>query len=61
MRTVRVKVDENLAQAHVALLEEAGYDAQSVFDEGLSGAEDATLWTQVVDEERVLSRHAKES
>lgn len=33
-----VKLDENLACAHMDLLRHAGYDADRVYDEGLSGA-----------------------
>lgn len=54
MSAFRVKVDENLGQSHVALLEEAGYKADSVFDEGLSGTSDKTLWERVVDEDRLF-------
>jgi Domain of unknown function (DUF5615) len=39
-----VKLDENLARAHVALLRSAGYDADRLDDEGLSGAEDKLVW-----------------
>jgi len=52
MNAIRVKVDENLARSHVALLERAGYDARSVYDQELSGAEDAALWERVVEEQR---------
>lgn len=33
MSTLRVKTDVNLAQSHVALLEQTDYDAESVFGE----------------------------
>jgi hypothetical protein len=36
----RVKLDENLSLAHVNLLREAGYDADRVNEQGLSGATD---------------------
>lgn len=52
MSAVRVKVDENLGQSHVALVEDAGYEAESVFDEGLSGVQDGTLWAHVEEEGR---------
>lgn len=54
MSAFRVKVDENLGQSHVALLEEAGYGADSVFDEGLSGTSDTALWEKVVGEDRLF-------
>lgn len=54
MSTLRVKVDENLGQSHAALLQEAGYEADSVFDEGLSGTSDEALWEQVVEEDRLF-------
>lgn len=54
MNAFRVKVDENLAQSHVALLERAGYEAQSVFDEELSGIPDTALWDRVVNEQRLF-------
>jgi predicted nuclease of predicted toxin-antitoxin system len=47
-----VKLDENLARAHVALLRSAGYDADRVYDEGLSGAEDRVVWERVCAEGR---------
>jgi exoribonuclease R len=37
MSSFKIKLDENLAQMHVDLLKEAGYDADRVHDEGLSG------------------------
>ena len=54
MSAVRVKVDENFAQSHVSLLEDAGHDAESVFDEGLSGLQDAALWARVTEEDRLF-------
>jgi predicted nuclease of predicted toxin-antitoxin system len=44
MSEVRVKLDENLGRVHLAALRAAGYDAERVHDEGLSGAEDAAVW-----------------
>jgi hypothetical protein len=34
---VIIKLDENLGRPHVALLKRHGYDADRVFDQGLSG------------------------
>ena len=47
-----VKLDENLARAHVALLRSAGYDADRVYDEGLSGTADRVVWERVCAEGR---------
>ena len=52
MTPVLVKLDENLARAHVALVERAGYSAERVTDEGLSGADDATVWQRACNEGR---------
>ena len=41
LREVRIKLDENLGRPHVALLKRHGYEADRVFDQGLSGIEDA--------------------
>jgi predicted nuclease of predicted toxin-antitoxin system len=53
-RQTKVKVDENLGQSHAALLREAGYEADTVFDENLSGTSDEALWEQVVEEDRLF-------
>jgi predicted nuclease of predicted toxin-antitoxin system len=44
---VRIKLDENLGRPHVALLKRHGHEADRVFDQGLSGIEDAPLWARV--------------
>ena len=44
---MRIKLDENLGRPHVALLKRHGYEADRVFDQGLSGIEDAELWVRV--------------
>ncbi|MCC5634455.1 DUF5615 family PIN-like protein [Nostoc sp. CHAB 5844] len=49
---MKVKLDENMAQAHVEFLQQAGYAVDRVTDEGLSGADDDTVWQQVCAEER---------
>ena len=41
---MRIKLDENLGRPHVILLKRHGYEADRVFDQGLSGIEDADLW-----------------
>lgn len=52
MNKMTVKLDENMAQTHVEFLQQAGYNADRVTDEGLSGADDETVWEQVCAEER---------
>ena len=51
---MRIKLDENLGRPHVALLKRHGYDADRVFDQGLSGVVDAELWVHVKREGRFL-------
>jgi len=40
---MKFKTDENLPQEAATLLTDAGYDAQSIFDEGLGGEQDAHI------------------
>ena len=47
-----LKLDENLGRSHVELLRSAGYPADRVHDQGLSGASDATVWDRVSAEGR---------
>jgi predicted nuclease of predicted toxin-antitoxin system len=54
MSTFLLKLDENLAQAHVDFLNGAGYSAERVTDEGLSGADDAVVWQRAVAEGRLF-------
>src|SRR5438128_7423745 len=54
MSALRVKLDENLAQAHVDFLNGAGYAAERVTDEGLSGADDPVVWQRAVSEGRLF-------
>ena len=49
---MNIKIDENLAAAHAALLERAGHDVHDVHQEGLTGAADSVIWSQVCDEDR---------
>jgi len=51
---LRVKLDENLGRSHVEVLRNAGYEADSVNDEGLSGMSDSALWEHVLKEGRLL-------
>ncbi len=52
MSALRLKLDENLAQSHGEFLNGAGYSAERVTDEGLSGAEDTLVWQRAVSEGR---------
>jgi predicted nuclease of predicted toxin-antitoxin system len=52
MSALLVKLDENLSQAHVDFLNGAGYSAERVTDEGLSGADDPVVWQRAVSEGR---------
>jgi predicted nuclease of predicted toxin-antitoxin system len=51
---VKIKIDENLAQAHRRILEAAGLDVADVHDERLAGASDHVLWSHVCEEGRFL-------
>jgi predicted nuclease of predicted toxin-antitoxin system len=52
MMPFAVKLDENLGRSHVALLRQAGYTADRLHDEGLSGAKDDIVWQHVTAEGR---------
>jgi len=47
-----LKLDENLGRSHVQLLRNAGYEADRVHDEGMSGWTDPRIWARVCDEGR---------
>ena len=51
---MRSKIDENMPMEAVALLRAAGWDCSTVYDEALSGAEDARISAACRAEERVL-------
>jgi predicted nuclease of predicted toxin-antitoxin system len=51
---VRIKLDENLGLPHVALLKGNGYEADRLFDEGLSGIDDVEVWNRVREQKRFL-------
>jgi len=54
MSAFLVKLDENLSQSHVDFLQEKGYSAERVTDEGLSGADDALVWQRALSEGRLF-------
>jgi predicted nuclease of predicted toxin-antitoxin system len=51
---VRIKLDENLGRPHISLLKRHGYEADRVFDQGLSRIEDADLWVRVRRDDQFL-------
>ncbi len=51
---MRIKVDEDLPLAVARLLRDAGYDAETVREEGLGGYKDPDLWEVVQAEARFL-------
>jgi predicted nuclease of predicted toxin-antitoxin system len=52
MSAFLVKLDENLSRSHAELLNDAGCSAERVTYEGLSGADDPTVWQRAVSEGR---------
>ncbi len=51
---MRFKLDENLPIELAELFRRSGHDAQTVFDEGLAGAEDAEIASVCVRERRAV-------
>jgi predicted nuclease of predicted toxin-antitoxin system len=51
---LKFKIDENLPAEYVAILRAAGYEAESVDDEGLGSADDGVIADRVQAEERAL-------
>lgn len=51
---MRFKLDENLSPKIAGLLAEAGHDATTVAEQGLSGAEDLDIVSVCLDEGRIL-------
>ncbi len=52
MTGMPVKLDENLGRRHVEFLRQAGYNADRVHEEGLSGENDDLLWQRMCTEGR---------
>jgi len=44
---VKVKLDENLGRSHCELLRGAGYTAERIAEQDLSGAEDEVVWEHI--------------
>ncbi len=51
---MRFKIDENLPAEYAALLRDAGWEADTVGGEGLSGADDETVARRSREEGRIL-------
>jgi predicted nuclease of predicted toxin-antitoxin system len=51
---VRFKIDENLPVEAASILGESGFEAETVWDESLSGLDDEAIATRVMTEKRVL-------
>ncbi len=51
---MQIKVDEDLPKALVNLLQSKGYQADGVFNQGMSGWKDPALWQAVQSEQRFL-------
>lgn len=51
---MQIKVDEDLPKQVANLLREKGYQAASVFEQGMSGWKDIELWRKVQHESRLL-------
>jgi hypothetical protein len=52
--TRKFKVDENLPEAAAEILRAAGFDAETVLNEGLGGASDSSLASVCLEERRAL-------
>jgi predicted nuclease of predicted toxin-antitoxin system len=51
---VKIKLDENLPARLVSALSALGHEADTVYQEGLSGCDDRTVWDAAQKEERFL-------
>ncbi|MFQ5594945.1 MAG: DUF5615 family PIN-like protein [Anaerolineae bacterium] len=51
---MRVKVDEDLPRVAVQMLQDRGYDAVNVVEQGMGGWKDPALWQAVQAEQRFL-------
>ncbi len=52
--SLKITVDEDLPRQAVQLLQEHGYDAASVIEQGMGGWKDSQLWIAVQKDERYL-------
>lgn len=51
---MKIKIDENLPNSLVGILEDVGHGVSTVHDESLQGAMDAQIYTAVQEEQRAL-------
>jgi predicted nuclease of predicted toxin-antitoxin system len=51
---MRIKLDENLPTRLVDALQSLGHDVDTVWSEGLSGADDQAVWGTAQEENRFL-------
>ncbi|MBS1824201.1 MAG: DUF5615 family PIN-like protein [Acidobacteria bacterium] len=51
---MKFKTDENLPAEAAAVLREAGFDAETVWDESLNGSDDGTISNRARSERRIL-------
>lgn len=51
---MHIKVDEDLPRAAVQMLRHHGHEAVSVFEQGMGGTKDDSLWQAVQSEQRFL-------
>ena len=51
---MKFKVDENLPTEYATILRRAGFEADTVADENLSGADDAIVFVRCQTESRIL-------
>jgi len=55
MRAIKVKLDENLGKTHAEFLRQAGYHAERIHDQGLSGWSDEEVWKKFAKSSGFLS------
>ena len=51
---MKIKLDENIPHQLSPVLTALGHDVRSVFDQGLTGHSDETIWRAVAEEQRLL-------
>ena len=51
---MKFKIDENLPLESAKMLRDAGYDAETVRDEGLEGKPDSRIYSVCLEESRIL-------
>ncbi|HBC30404.1 MAG TPA: hypothetical protein DC024_04035 [Clostridiales bacterium] len=51
---MRFKIDENLPIECAEIIKKVGYEADTVFDEGLGGCPDSSIYSVCLEEKRIL-------